>query len=99
MAETQSGQANSKKEIDKENKEEEAEALKKKHKPVSYIFGHEFLILLTNSRGRVEKIEQKHKMDYKPVSTWPTIYHWELEMPGKDGKSRVYQNHIPLITD
>ena len=77
--------------MEKERAENEAEALKLKKKlPVNYIFAHEFLIILTNSRGRVEKIEQKHKMDFKPVSTWPTIYHWELEMPHKNGKSTVY---------
>jgi hypothetical protein len=54
---------------------------------------------LTNSRGRIEKIEQKHKIDYKPVHTWPTIHHWELEMPSKNGKSTVYKNHIPLIDE
>ncbi len=63
-----------------------------KHKPKTYIYMHEFLYLMCNSRIRQDILSKKHKFDFS--CKWRNIYNWEIF----DEKTRAYYaSKIPLI--
>jgi len=63
-----------------------------RNKPKTYIYAHEFLYLMCNSRVIAEILEKKLKIDF--TTKWGKISHWEIF----DEKTReYYQSKIPRI--